>query len=278
MDIEKYYLETLQRTEKEYIDFWGINFTDAPEKELKLKTYQSGKISENTGHPLIKFLNERGMLMHFADVIDGSGKKQIRLDTSLYHRNDFNMEELFGYLQEKAQFLEVYIKDVKYLSRMKITDIENYNYAALYHVGVAEENGITNLVKFHFFTRWCADPNHFYKYGYHDEEYLEYVRSVDIIQYEMLASKAEYLLEKCGGHMWMIGMDISAQKRKYKIYLKDVNNIYQQLMDIVGVEGKKHLKEISEWNSIHKECRVAGIALALDTDNVSSVNLYYHVD
>lgn len=277
-EIEKNYCKARKNTPLEHIDFWGINFADSSENAMTFKTYQSGKISRNDRHPWIEYLKEKSMIRHFEDVIGGEEESQVRLDISLYQRNDSNMSALFEFLKQRADFLKAHLHHVEKLSRMKITDVESYNYAALYHVGMAEDNGILRMVKFHFFTRWCEDPNRFYKDGYRDEEYLAYVRSMGISQYQKLAENAEYILEKCGGHLWMIGMDVAPEKQKYKIYLKNVTGLYQYLMNLLEEEGKRHLRKIAKWNEGHRECRIAGVALAMDSQNRMSFNLYYHVD
>lgn len=278
MNIEKQYQESIRATGKENIDFWGINLTDVGEHGLKYKIYCSQKVSQNRAHPLVEFVRQKGMLRYFADVADSERLGKTRIDISLYQRNDGNMEELFQYLLQTVPHFERNISEVKKTAGMKITDVENYHFASLYHVGLIENEEQIELLKFHFFTRWCENPNHHTKEGYRDQEYLEYLQSIHIREYEILVEKAMFMLEKCGGHLWMAGMDISPEKIKYKIYLKNLERAYEYLLYIVGDDAKCHLHRIKEWNDRHGECRLAGIALALDSENVSSVNFYYHVD
>lgn len=276
--IERQYLNLIQNTEKENIDFFGINMVDAEENDFIYKIYQAQKTSKNRNHPLVDFVFQKGMLRYFADVQDSENPERTRIDISLYQRTDKNVQELFHYLQEIVPFFEKNKKQVELVSKMKITDVPDYQFASLYHVGLIEDKKIPEILKFHFFTRWCENPNHHTKEGYRDEVYLDYFRSIGIEVYEELAQKANYLLQKCGGHLWMAGMDLSSDKIKYKIYLKNVKDAYQYLTGILGESGKKRLMEINQWNEKHKECRLAGVAVAKDSDKVSSLNLYYHVD
>ena len=278
MDIEKNYCKARAQIPKENIDFWGINLTDGKDKELVFKVYRSEKTNRNTHHPLIRLLQEREMLRHYEDVLDSSKPERRRLDAALYQRNDANMEALFHYLRQTIDYFEPHYVNVKEISKMKITDREDYNYASLYHVGLLENKGEADLLKFYFFTRWCEDPNHHKNQGYRDKEYLKYFKTLGIPEYRDLAGKAEYLLEKSKGHLWMGGMDISKEKVKYKIYLKNIQNAYEFLPHICGEEARKKLEEICVWNKAHNECKMAGIAMALDSEGESSMNIYYYVD
>ncbi|MBQ8558850.1 MAG: hypothetical protein IJ439_02570 [Tyzzerella sp.] len=276
-NIEEHYFDLVESIGKENIDFFGINVIDADERDLIYKIYHSEKVSRNRNHPLVEFVYQKEMLRYFADVTDSEHPELTRLDISLYNRNDSNMNDLFDYLLQTVPYFKSHVFDVKMTSKMKITDVQDYHFASLYHVGLIENKKVPELLKFHFFTRWCIDPNHHTKEGYRDAEYLAYLKSINIKEYLILAEKAAFLLEKCGGHLWMAGMDISHEKTKYKIYLKNISNAYKYLPHILGEAANKHLQEIECWNDKHKECRLAGIAIALDSYNVSSLNLYYHL-
>ncbi|MGN1267014.1 MAG: hypothetical protein ACI4UH_03655 [Dorea sp.] len=276
--IEKYYLDAFQNIGKENIDFFGINLTDANDTAPICKLYLSEKISKNRSHPLAEFVERRKMLRYFADVSDSENPDMTRIDLSLYQRNDSNMEALFAYLCKYVPFFGSRIEDVKKIAGMKITDVEGYHFASLYHVGLIEDENVRKLLKFHFFTRWCEDPNYHTKDGYRDQEYLAYLKDSGIEEYRILTEKATYLLEKCEGHLWMAGMDIFEKKTKYKIYLKNIKDAYEFLPYIVGIDAREHLQSIACWNDNHKECRLAGAAVALNTEKVSSVNLYFHLD
>ena len=236
IDIEGHYQELLRCMKKTDIDFWGINIPNSKEEKLTYKVYQSQKISKNRMHPLVKYVEKKGMLRYFADVVDSNRPNAIRLDISLYQRNDFNIKELLAYLTEYVPFFSGQIMEVKKVAGMKITNKEDYHYASLYHIGLVEKNNIPKLLKFHFFTRWCENPNQHTKEGYRDDEFLEYLRSINIEEYQILAEKASVILKNCGGHLWMTGMDIFPDKIKYKITVTETiksffNVISQNIMD-----------------------------------------------
>lgn len=276
-DIDKHYFDLMQGMDYNDIDFWGINIVDLKEKQPAYKIYHSGRFRKDHNHPLVEFISQKGMLRYFENVKDSEHPESVRLDISLYQRNNENINALFSYLLQTVSFFEPYVSDVRLVSKMKITDVADYQLASLYHVGLIEKNGIPELLKFHFFTRWCEDPNHHTQKGYRDKEYLEYLQSINIKEYDILAKKASYILDKCGGHLWMCGMDIFPQKTKFKIYLKNVVDVYQYLPHIMGKYANEVLQTVEVWNDRHKECRLAGIALALDSCEIASLNLYYHV-
>lgn len=276
-EIEKKYNELIKRTGKENIDFWGINIMEDDENMI-FKIYQSQRISKNVNHPLIDFLRKRDMVRYYADVLDTKNPNRKRLDISLYQRNDENMTALFGYLLKRVPFFASYYETVKKVAKMKITDEEGYQFASIYHVGLIETERCPDILKFHFFTRWCEDPNQHTKEGYRDKEYLTYLKYIDVKEYQVLSKRAECILDKCDGHLWMAGMDLSLEECKYKIYLKEIKEAYRYLPEILGGYFEKQLKNIGCWNEMHKECRLAGAAVAMDSKGKSSLNLYYHVD
>lgn len=274
-NIEEQYQKTIQSISCKNIDFWGINVTNIPQKEITYKVYKSQNISQNRQYPLIAFLEQKGILGYYEDILDSTRPKVTRIDAALCQRNDQNIESLLMYLEEKVSYFSGHSQKVKEIAGMKITDVPNYNYASFHHLGLIEEKECVEMLKFYFFTRWCKNPEQFLNEGYRDNSYLEYLKRSDIREYVVLTGKAQFLLEKCGGHLWMAGMDISEEKVKYKIYLKNINHAYEFLMQVEEEEMKGHLHHIKGWNENHPECSLVGVALALDTENVSSVNLYF---
>ena len=90
--------------EKNEIDFWENNVPNSKEEKLAYKIYQSQKISKNRVHPLVKYVEEKGMLRY---VADSNRPNDVRIDISLYQRNNFNIEGLLDYLTEYVSFFLV---------------------------------------------------------------------------------------------------------------------------------------------------------------------------
>lgn len=277
-DIERNYQEMCRWIGKENVDFWGINLIDAPGKRASYKIYQAQEVSQCASHPLVDYINCKGMLRYFADVSDSVRPGVTRIDIALTQRNNANMTDLFEFLKGYVSYFEPCMPLVKKISKMKITDEDDYTYASLYHVGFIEKNGHPELLKFHFFTRWCKNPNFHEKDGFRDQAFLEYLQGAEIEEYRNLARKADMILQKCEGHLWMAGMDISPNDIKYKIYLKNICHAYENLVCILGSEAAEQLKNVEKWNVVHPECTLAGAAVALDTGGTSSLNLYYQLD
>ena len=278
MQTEQRFLQMMQSTDKKCIDFFGINLTAAAPQTPTYKLYCSGNNSGTDSHRLVSFIRQKGMLRHFEDVADSSRPHAVRIDISLKERNDSNMHDLLAYLSAHVPFFAPHAHTVRQMAQMPITDVPGYGLAALYHVGTIEYRDTTELLKFHFFTRWCSDPNRHTKDGYRDNSFLAYMRQTQIPAYQTLANQAAAALAQCGGHLWMAGMDLSAGGVKYKLYLKDIQHIYDRLPAIAGQYTEGPMRDIARWNEKYPQCRPAGIAFALDSKNTPSLNLYYHVD
>lgn len=274
-DIDAAFKQKISRAGMDKIDYLGINLTDEPHKAPVCKLYYSQDASDIAGHELAAFLRERNMLRYFETVEDMERPHSVRMDLALQKRNDANMDALYQYFEEKIPFFEPHADEVKAAAGMEITALPNHRYAANYHVGLIEEEGVISLLKFHFFTRWSKDPDRPGKEGYRDQMYLDYLRSLPIREYAALADKIAYLLEKCGGHLWMAGMDLASDVMKYKIYIKNSKGLYRFLPDIMEAHGKEQLRMAEDWNRSHSEWKLIGIALGLDTRGVATCNLYY---
>lgn len=258
------------------IDFLGINITDNYLKTPKCKIYLSQTVSKCNKHPLTEFVQKKEMLRYYADVYDADNPRQIRIDLALKNRTDKNMKDLYDYLESIVPFFSNGKTDVIKTAGMSITSLDNYHYASNYHIGLIEKHRVISMLKFHFFTRWCAEnPDYPCKKGYMDREYLEYLKSISIYPFKFIADKLENFLIKNGGHLWMAGLDMEDEVRKYKIYIKNPITPYSGLQDILSEWECEQLDQVINWNKKQPEWRLVGFALAMDTFEIESCNLYY---
>lgn len=278
MQIEQDFLRLTEGADRKHIDFFGIDLSAAAPQAPTCKLYRSQDNVHHSSHWLVDFIRQKGMLRHFADVADSSRPDGVRTDISLQARNNSNMEALLAYLDAQVPFFAPHADTVKRMAQIPITHMPGYDYAGLYHVGTVGHGNTTELLKFHFFTRWCNDPNRHSKDGWRDGEFLTHLQQTQIPQCQKLVGQAAAALEQCGGHLWMAGMDLSDSKVKYKLYLKDIRHVYDLLPTIAGQYAEEPMERIACWNEKYPQCRPAGAAFALDTENIASLNLYYHMD
>ena len=60
-----------------------------------------------------------------------------------------------------------------------------------------------------------------------------------------------------------------------KIYVKNTENFYKGLSDILSKEMAAKLKNVESWSSKNPDWKPAGFALAYDSNYVESCNLYF---
>lgn len=262
---------------RQAVDFLGINVSDDTAAKPVFKIYYSRKFSGEERHPVQKMLSERGMLRYCSMVRDTVNRSCVRLDLALKERTDRNMEWLFEQLTCLTTLFREGEGEIRELARMQITDREQHRNSTLYHLGFTEQDEEITLLKCHFLTRWCPDPDQPGKDSeYRDRNYLEYLKNCKIAAYVELAGLAETTLNQCGGHLWMAGLDMGAAGyRKYKLYIKQPSMLYERLPGILGKTMAEPLKASRRWHQAHPEYGCEGAAFCVDSDSVHSLNLYY---
>lgn len=262
------------------VDYLGLNLSERSGCKPVFKVYYSNKFSSGMEHPLIQFLLERGMLRYFASVSDTLHPSCFRMDIALKARTDDNINALFEQLGSMGRIFPSCENEIRKIARMKITALPSYSMAALYHLGFVQNEHDVELLKFHFFTRWCEDPDIPGKNSeYRDDFYLDHLKNSGIPQYKQLAERMERALKLAGGHLWMAGMDIGRQDyRKYKLYLKNPNPIYEELSGLFHENMGKQLKDAASWQLCHPELSCEGAAFCLDSKEHFTINLYYGLD
>lgn len=262
---------------RQAVDFLGINVSDDTAAKPVFKIYYSRKFSGEERHPVQKMLSERGMLRYCSLVRDTVNRSCVRLDLALKERTDRNMEWLFEQLTCLTTLFREGEGEIRELARMQITDREQHRNSTLYHLGFTEQDEEITLLKCHFLTRWCPDPDQPGKDSeYRDRNYLEYLKNCKIAAYVELAGLAETALNQCGGHLWMAGLDMGAAGyRKYKLYIKQPSMLYERLPGILGETMAEPLKASRRWHQAHPEYGCEGAAFCVDSDSVHSLNLYY---
>lgn len=262
------------------VDYLGLNLSERSGRRPVFKVYYSNKFSSGREHPLLQFLSEREMLRYFSSVADTLHPSCFRMDIALKARTDANITALFGQLDSMSGFFAASEKEIRKLAHMKITELPSSGMASLYHLGFIQNEDDVNLLKFHFFTRWCEDPDIPGKNSeYRDDFYLSYLKDSGIPQYERLARLMGQALKIAGGHLWMAGMDVGRQNdRKYKLYIKNPNPIYRELSGLFHGNLKEQLQDAASWHLLHPELSCEGAAFCLDSEEHFTINLYYGLD
>lgn len=283
MTIEERYqsfIKTLDRPlDAGEIDFFGINLYDRTEENIAFKLYYAQKYSTCSTHPLAQYLQQHDMLRYLSEVEDTLHRKDMRIDLALKNRTDTGMEALFSILRRENELFADCEQEVRNLAKMCITDEPGCSLASLYHLGSIEHGTWKQLLKFHFFTRWCRNHNYPGKDSeYRDAYYLEYLQNTGIAEYRRITEVSETILADCGGHLLTAGMDAGRNGyRKYKLYIKHPERLYQGLLEHVGAQFSGQIHQVMAWNEKHLEFQAEIVALCLDTDGVFSVNLYYGI-
>jgi hypothetical protein len=71
-----------------YVDYLGINIPSVLDGELTFKIYYINKVSRQVSHPLINFLEEKGMIRYVTMVRDKKNRSRARYDVGLKNRLD----------------------------------------------------------------------------------------------------------------------------------------------------------------------------------------------
>lgn len=275
-DCEKEINRFIAPYDRNCIDFLGVSITEKKEEAIKFKLYNRAAAEKRQQHFLVEFLESKEMIRHYEDVEDTVNKGQICFDITLKNRSDENIKELYNCMMTKAPFGDRKKTLVEQLARIPVTSKNGYQYAANSHIGWCEKNKKVDSIKFYFLTRWCEENLDMPKNkGYMDEKYLLYLKNLNDPYFGTLATKIERYLQRYDGNLWLFGLDLWEEKEKYKIYVKNTSNPYEGLCDILSEEVAMKLKNVEQWHSKNHNWKFAGFALAYDSDNEESCNLYF---
>lgn len=283
MDYEELYrfflAEQKNALNSKTVDYLGLNLYQREQNDAQFKVYFSDHFSGCSEHDFIKFIREKDMLRHFSEVSSTGLLGMERIDVALKNRTVTNMEELFQKLSEKTELFYDSEQDVRALAGMPITDLPEHELASLYHLGSIERDHEVELLKFHFYTKWCEDPYAPERNSeYRDKVFLQYIKNCGISEYGKLARLAEQLLVH-GGNLWMAGLDCGkGQYKKYKLYVKKPGQVYENLRLILDNSMERKILSAEMWNRSYLEYQCEGVAFCEDTEGVFSINLYYAFD
>lgn len=263
------------------VDYLGINISTDLNSDPVFKIYYNNKFSQSDSHPLIDFLRELNMVRYVTMVRDKNGNHRCRYDVGLKNRTDANMCSVFEWLSQNTKMFRQCHSEIERLSKIKVTNQEGYKYAGLYFLGFISDKSEISLLKTHYFNRLCDDPDVLHKnIKYADNYYLDFLNNSDIDAFKNLTGIMADILYHCGGHLWMTGADYEVgYHRKYKIYVKNPNNIYEGLLQVLNGEQyvriQRQLKAIMNWNKMHQEFYCEGFAVCEDETDIVSINFYF---
>lgn len=268
--------------EEKRVDYLGVNIASDTGGAPVFKIYYNNKSSRGRSHPLIDFLESRGMVRYVTMVQDKKDPRRFRVDIGLKNRTNENMQAVYEWLNKHTQMFRKYSEEIKKLSGMKVTDLENHDYAGLYFLGFIAADEEISMLKCHYFNRICKDPDVLHKVTFADEYYLDFLANAGIREFADLSAVLKKALALCGGHLWMTGADYSASdSRKYKIYIKNPDNLYEGLLETFAPGDYEALRrkilDVREWNQQHEEFYCEGFAVCRDEQAVVSINFYFRM-
>lgn len=279
---ESFYKNSNLDFNSDTIDYFGVNISEVSNEICDFKIYYKDRHSRDVSHPLIEYLLDKDMIRYITMVQDIDVPMRKRFDIGLKKRTRANMNELFDYLYNNSVIFKEFENEIKTTSLMKINDFEEYDFASLYFLGFISYGEDIEVLKCHYFNRFCDNPDILHKnYRFDDEYYLDFLSKTEISQYVQLSVIVRRLLEICGGHLWMTGSDYSSDKLKYKIYIKNPDNVYDGLAvyfgDLLKRENRlvEKIRTIKKWNSKNPVFWCEGFAVCLSDDNELSINFYY---
>ena len=284
-NLEKLYDRFKQRVGEDLndgkVDYLGINISQDQMRDTEFKMYYTDAFSRTETHPLVDFLTSENMVRYLTMVNDKNDNRRLRFDIGIKNRTNENMERMFDWLDKNVEMFRSSKNEIKKLSSMRMTDQEGFKYASLYFIGFIAVDSRIDVLKFHFYNRICDDSDNLYdNYKFDDTYYLEYLRASGIKVFSDLVNIMNLTLRHCGGHLWMTGVDYKKEgSRKYKIYIKHPQKLYDGLLAVFADDKYRVLKDriegVKEWNEKHPCFKYEGFAICLDNENKLSINFYY---
>ena len=286
-ELQKKFDEFISQNQKEFVDqkvdYLGINISSGCTNELIFKIYYNNKSSRTKSHPLIDFLEQKGMIRYLTMVQDKKDPRRLRFDVGLKNRTNKNMHEVYAWLSEHTQMFDKNRAEIEKLSAMKVTNLEDHDFAGLYFLGFIAVDENISVLKCHYFNRICENPDVLHKnIAFADDYYLSFLSDCGVNEYKEITPFLYKALEYCGGHLWMTGSDYALSSlRKYKIYIKNPVNTYGGLLKTFSDNEYQHLqKQISDvmhWNEQHTEFYCEGFAICRDENAAVSINFYFRM-
>lgn len=269
------------------IDYIGINISENNIPNYEFKVYYAEEYSLNIEHPFIDFLLEKELLC-YREKVNNEKNGIKRIDIALKNRNNKNILSLFEWLTENTSMFARIQTEVKSLSKMKITELEDFDYSSLYHVSFVAQNEKIKVIKFHFLNRMCQDPNVIgINIRYDNRYYLDYLSMCDLPNFNKVLNTVNLLIKNHGGNLWMTGADYTDDHDflKYKIYIKNIPNFYRALTDTFLLKGFddtsgmiQKIKCVEAWNKKHIEFICVGVAIGVDVQDEFIINFYFQYD
>lgn len=239
----------------------------------RFKVYFTQDKSHIQDNQLYQFLKSKNMIRYYESVTDSTKPEEFRNDFGLQNRTNENIHDLFKYLETNAQISPSQIQLAKSIAKIKTTDKKGFIYSSLYFVSVEMSDTIITKSKFHYYTRFCREPDVLsYNSFYRDDEYLRFIKDLKIGSFTEIAEAVEQLLEIPETHLWMVGYDAGFNSNKYKIYIR-----LSEKFDLKTISSfiSNNLKEVSQWTQNHAEYWMHGLALCTDDGGNRSVNCYF---
>ena len=277
---EKFIRDNNVILDSKVIDYIGINVMESAYNEKKFKAYLKHNYSVKDNNTLVNWLDEREMIRYISSVQDKNDKRRKRCDIGLKNRSNSNMQDLFKVLSKETILSKSNLEEIIKLSKMKVTNLHDFDYAGLYFLGFVEVEKKIKMVKTHYINRECNNPDVLHKnYKYNDDYFLKYIDTISDCKLKILKPFIKQIINECGANLWMFGVDFSSMNNKYKIYLKNVADVYNVLSKVFDdnrfIYLRKRISDLAVWNEQYTEWYCEGVALGANSRDEYSINFYY---
>ena len=270
-----------------FVEYLGVNFSGARYIPPVFKAYYTTAKSMQQIPAVLQPLVDRDMIHALNKIDDTVNCGCARYEIGLKNRTNANMAFIDRWIGELFPEIERYRDEVNRFYSIKCVEDEDYQYAALYFLGLIMEmdssnSSQTKAIKLHYLLRRCSDPNKIGKaYTVDTSYFLGVLAGLEIPELHQLCDLTSALLEVAGGELWMVAVDYYRNGlNKYKIYIKNFSDeIYEGMITLFYTLDCAHLAEqiatYRDWIFWHPELERYGIAFCLDTQKVWSVNFYH---
>lgn len=271
----------------EHVEFIGINLSNELYNKPVFKAYYTTAKSMENIPDLLKTLEKKQMIRAINRIDDTVNQGCVRYEIGLKNRTNRNMDFIYKWLYSICSELQSHRNEIERLCSIKCTNLNDYQYAALYFIGLIAD--VTNqympmvrAIKLYYLLRQCSNPEKIGEnYTINNYDSFQLLYSLQIPEIEKIVLFIQELLKKNTGELLMTAVDYYENGfSKYKIYIKGCSkNIFEHMIKKFEISDceilAKRIHSYAKWIKEHPELECYGIAICLDSSGGWSVNIYH---
>ena len=196
-----------------------------------------------------------------------------RYNVKFCSRTNKDMEQVLNYLSKRIWFFTKYEKEIFGLSKMKISEEKDLEYASLFFMGLVYKQKVLKTLKCYWLNKHRELPPES-----SDAYYLSFLENNFREYFVNIIPLVKRVIENCSAHLWMTGLDFSENSiEKQKIYVDNPINLFDGLeksfMDFPDLQNKINL--VKNWHEIHSEFFCEGLAIGQNNKEHITINFYF---